>query len=104
MRNALASRPVTEPEQKTRLAKWRERRGITQEELARATGLSNSVYWRLEKGRYDNPPLRYLMNCALALGCSLDDLLEEEWRQWMVFDQGKAATPPAPTELWRTRD
>jgi transcriptional regulator with XRE-family HTH domain len=84
---------VSVPGSRTRLATWRERRGITQEELARATGLSNSVYWRLENGRYNNPPLRYLMNCALALGCTLDDLVEDEWREWMAFD-ARAAKPP----------
>lgn len=86
---------------KTKLARWREQRGITQEELARATGLSQSVYWRLENGRYDNPPLRYLVNCALALGCDLDDLIEDSWRRWLVLDQRHAAKPPKPGQLWQ---
>lgn len=85
---------------KTKLAVWRERRGVTQEELARATGLSMSVYWRLDNGRYDNPPLRYLINCALALGCELDDLVEEEWREWHVFDHA-ASAPPDAKAFWR---
>lgn len=101
---ALACPSVADGSEKTKLALWRERRGVTQEELARATGLSTSVYWRLENGRYDNPPLRYLMNCALALGCELTDLIEDEWRQWMVVDQANAGTPPKPAEFWRKFD
>lgn len=92
-----------ETRQTTRLAEWRTRRGLTQEELARATGLSQSVYWRLENGRYDNPPLRYLTNCALALGCQLDDLIEDEWRQWLVLDHRTASTPPQPETFWRNK-
>lgn len=86
---------------KSKLAQWRERRGLTQEALARATGLSSSVYWRLEKGHYTNPPLRYLMNCALALGCELDDLIEDKWRKWLVLDQRYAAKPPKPKDFWQ---
>ena len=85
----------------TRLASWRKQRGLTQEELARATGISRSVYWRLENNRNPNPPLRYLVNCALALGCSLDDLIEDDWREWLVLDQRHAAAPPNPAELGR---
>lgn len=96
----LASRLVENVGEKTKLAIWRERRGVTQEELARTTGLSTSVYWRLENGRYDNPPLRYLINCAIALGCTLDDLIEDEWREWMVLDQRGAGSPPDST-FWR---
>jgi transcriptional regulator with XRE-family HTH domain len=98
----LRSALVAQASAKTKLATWRQRRGVTQEELARATGLSTSVYWRLENGHYDNPPIRYLVNCALALGCSLDDLIEGEWREWMVLDQ-RASAAPDPAAFWRER-
>ena len=85
----------------SKLARWRKRRGVTQEELARATGISLSVLRRLESGRYKNPPVRYLNNCALALGCQLDDVSEDEWGDWLVLDQRHAAAPPEPGECWR---
>lgn len=48
-----------------------------------------------------NPPVRYLANCALALDCQLEDLLEGEHRAWLVMDQ-RAAAPPAPEGFWRS--
>lgn len=75
-------------------------RGVTQEELAEALGISVPTYRRIERGETDNPPLRYLVNCALALGVELDAVVEEEWRTWKVFDQERPQ-PPDPDEFWR---
>ena len=61
-----------------RLAAVRLRRGMTQREVAAGTGISNTVYQRLERGEIDNPPLRYLTNCALLLGVRVGDLIEDE--------------------------
>lgn len=97
----MGRRPVSQTKIETRLAWWRAKRGITQSELAQATGISESTYWRLERGRYRNPPLRYLMNCAIALGCELDELIDDAYREWFVIDQRDAPEPPEPTELWR---
>lgn len=90
--------PGTKPE--TRLARARMSRGVTQDELAAAIGISVPTYRRLERGQTDNPPLRYLVNAALALGVELDELIEDEWRTWLVLDS-RAAAPPAPDEFWR---
>ncbi|HWN21921.1 MAG TPA: hypothetical protein VNP93_08095 [Gaiellaceae bacterium] len=30
-------------------------------------------------------PLRYLVNCAIALGVDLDEVIEEEWHEWHPF-------------------
>jgi transcriptional regulator with XRE-family HTH domain len=57
--------------------------GVSQADLAEVTGISQRNLSRLENGEMTNPPLRYLVNCALALG--LDDwrvLVEPEWEQW----------------------
>jgi transcriptional regulator with XRE-family HTH domain len=86
----------------TKLAALRVSRGVTQEEMAKATGISYSTYWRLERGRYKNPPIAYLVNCALALGCELDDILEDDQKEWCVFDQ-RAAKPPDAKTFWRSR-
>lgn len=75
-------------------------RGVTQDELAEAMGISVPTYRRLERGQTTNPGLRYLMNAALALGVNLDALIEDDWREWAVFDQSRPA-PPKPDEFWR---
>lgn len=84
----------------TRLARVRMTRGVTQEELADAVGVSVPTYRRLELGKVDNPGLRYLVNAALALGVELDELIEDDWRAWKSFRSDRPA-PPAPSELWR---
>lgn len=86
----------------TKLAAARLRRGVTQQELASATGISPATYWRLEHGRMTDPSVRLLVNCALALGVALEDLIEDEWREWLVLDQ-RRPEPPAPEEFWRER-
>ncbi len=55
----------------------------------------------LEKGKYKNPPLRYLVNLAIALRCpyGLDDLIEDDWREWLILDATQASRPPEPHEL-----
>lgn len=77
----------------TKLARARLAAKLTQGDLAEATGISRSTYWRLERGRIPNPPLRYLTNCALVLRVPVEDLIEEEWRAtWLQL------APEAPTE------
>lgn len=76
------------------------RRGVTQQEMADATGMSGSTYWRLEHGRLADPPIRLLANCALVLGVDLEELIEEQWRAWLVLDQRRPG-PPAPEDFWR---
>lgn len=97
----MPRRPLEQTKVETKLAAWRVRRGVTQEENAKATGISYSTYWRLERGRYKNPPIGYLVNCAIALGCELDDILEDEHKRWQVLDV-RAGTPPDPARFWRT--
>lgn len=72
---------------------------MSQEELAAASGLSLPTYRRLERGRTTNPPYRYLVNLAHVLGCGLDELIEEEWRQWLPI--GGRKPPPDPEALWQ---
>jgi transcriptional regulator with XRE-family HTH domain len=82
------------------LARVRMARGLTQEELADAIGISLPTYRRLERKDMDNPGIRYLVNAALALGVELDLLIEDEWREWMGFDEQHPA-PPRAEEFWR---
>jgi transcriptional regulator with XRE-family HTH domain len=89
--------PGTKPE--TRLARVRMARGVTQEELADAIGISLPTYRRLERARNENPGIRYLVNAALALGVEVETLLEADWHEWTVFDESRPA-PPKPEEFW----
>ncbi len=64
----------------SRLAQVRVARGLTQAELASRVGLSIATYQRLEEGRIDNPPIRYLTNLAIALDVdSISRISEKAW-------------------------
>ncbi|MCW3048495.1 MAG: Helix-turn-helix protein [Solirubrobacterales bacterium] len=86
---------------RTRLGALRVKRGVTQAEMATALGVALPTYRRLERGRMASPPIRYLANCALALGVALEDLIEDEWREWFIFDAHRAPTPPDHQRFWR---
>ena len=86
----------------TKLARARIASHLTQRDLIEATGMSRSVYWRLERGRITNPPLRHLTNCALVLGVPVEELIEDEWRTtWLQLSPGGPGEPPDRTELRR---
>lgn len=84
---------VTVP--RTKLAARRQQIRITQKRLSELTGISLRTIQRLELGEVDNPPLRYLVNLAMALDIELKAILEDEWLEWKVYDAAKAAEPPA---------
>jgi len=88
---------VADREPRTKLARVRRKAGVAQQDLAYWTGLSRSTVQRLELGETSNPPIRYLTNCALVLGCALEDLIENEWRHWSVFDD-HARRPPTEAQ------
>lgn len=79
---------------KTKLARLRLARGLSQAQLAREVGLTRTTYWRLEAGHVPNPRLRMLVNCAIALDVELDAVIEDQWREWYPFDRAHAAQPP----------
>ena len=70
--------------------------------MADATGISTATYWRLEHGQIEDPPIRLLNNCALALGLQLEELIEDEWREWLVLDQ-RRREPPDSATFWRNQ-
>jgi transcriptional regulator with XRE-family HTH domain len=82
-----------QPRPRTRLYERRTAAGLSQRRLAELTGISLRTLQRIERLEMDNPPLRYLANCAIALSCELEDLIEPEWREWKAFDEG-ARRPP----------
>jgi DNA-binding XRE family transcriptional regulator len=85
---------------RTRLASFRLSAGLTQEEMAWATGLASASYIRLERGLRPNPPIGWLANSAIVLGCDLEDLMEDEMHEWHWL--GQRHEPPPPE--WRERE
>jgi DNA-binding XRE family transcriptional regulator len=66
---------------------------LTQEEMAAATGISRAGYVKLEAGRHPNPLLHWLSNCAIVLDCQLEDLIEDQQREWLALSPA-APRPP----------
>ena len=95
----MARRDV-QAKNETKLGRLRTERGVSQEELAEAVGISLATYRRLERGQLKNPPVRYLVNCAIALGVELEEILEPEWLEWMPTGV-KTAKPPDPEQFWQ---
>jgi DNA-binding XRE family transcriptional regulator len=77
----------------TKLAQQRVKAGVTQEELARVVGISRTSLIRLETGRSRNPLLGWYVNCAIALGVKLDDVLDDDVEtKWHWYDQLRPPT------------
>ena len=79
---------------RSRLAAARKARGLSQEQVAPAVGLSLATYRRLETLEVANPPLRYLVNCALVLGVELVEILEDDWVTWSRLAAGAPGEAP----------
>lgn len=67
---------------------------MTQAELAKRADISLRTLQRIEMREMDNPPIRYLANLAIVLGCGLEDLIEPEWREWHRNRWGKPKAKP----------
>jgi transcriptional regulator with XRE-family HTH domain len=67
----------------TEIARRRVAAKLTQGELAEEIGISLPTYRRLERNKMRNPPMRYLVNAAIVLGCDWTDLVEPEWERWL---------------------
>jgi transcriptional regulator with XRE-family HTH domain len=59
----------------TRLRSIRERKGLTQEQLADLSGLHRTYIWGIEQGRR-NPSLINIVRIAEALGLKVGDLFD----------------------------
>ncbi|MPW40051.1 helix-turn-helix domain-containing protein [Thermococcus sp. 101 C5] len=58
---------------KNRLRELREERGLTQEELARALGVTRQTIIAIEKGKYD-PSLRLAFKIARLFNVKIEDI------------------------------
>jgi transcriptional regulator with XRE-family HTH domain len=87
------------PGYKTKLHFARAAGGLTQAYMSEETGIPMRTYRRLENGELKNPPLRYLVNCAIALDFPLEDVCEDEWLRWTKF----SAEAKRPTNRLKLR-
>lgn len=63
----------------TRISVLRERKGMTQAELAAAMGIHRTSLQRLESGLVENPGIRTLVAASRGLGVKLAAIVEPEW-------------------------
>lgn len=90
---------------RTRIGYWRAQRGMTQREAWEAAGLTRSTYKALERGDMQHPPLRVLVNLALVFDVAFEELLEDDWKRWTVFDAAAPGPPDRACQTrWSTRD
>lgn len=60
-----------------RLARYREARKLSQNQLARITGIAQTTISAIERGEAD-PRLRTVIILSRALGVSIDELVQDE--------------------------
>lgn len=62
----------------TKVQEFRERRKQTQEQLATASGVKQQTISAIENGKNKNPGILTMWRLAMALRCTVDDLVDEE--------------------------
>jgi transcriptional regulator with XRE-family HTH domain len=60
------------------LKAWRERRGLTQAELSRRSGVVQPVISEIETSDKPNPTIGTMWRLARTLRCAIDDLIEDD--------------------------
>jgi transcriptional regulator with XRE-family HTH domain len=58
--------------------KYRQKLGLSQDQLARKADIPYSTYLKIESGYTPNPSIQAVLNIAEALGISVDELLGRE--------------------------
>lgn len=62
---------------KLRIRELRDERGMTQDDLSEASGVSTSLLSRYENNRIDRVSLEILAKVADALGVKIDEIIED---------------------------
>lgn len=90
---------------RSRLVGVRVAAGIDQKTMAELTGIPLTTYQRLDgKGNdLDNPPIRYLINCALVLQVEIDEVSPVVLEEWTIFDERAPAPPVGDDHINRSR-
>ena len=61
----------------TNLCRMRQKRGLTQEEVARRCGLATVTISKLEEGKSTDPKMSTVLKLAVGLGCTLDSFFAQ---------------------------
>ena len=61
----------------TNLCRMRQKRGLTQEEVARRSGLATATISKLEEGKSTDPKMSTVLKLAVALECTLDSFFAQ---------------------------
>jgi len=60
-----------------RIRELRNKKGLSQEKLARLADVSYNTIVKIESGESENPTIQTMAGIAKALGISLDELIKE---------------------------
>ena len=60
--------------------KYRQKSGLSQDQLARKAGIPYSTYLKIESGYTPNPSIQAVVSIADALGVSIDELVGRKLR------------------------
>jgi transcriptional regulator with XRE-family HTH domain len=60
------------------IKKYRQKSGLSQDQLARKAGIPYSTFLKIESGYTHNPSIHAVVNIAEALGVSIDKLVGKE--------------------------
>lgn len=82
-----------------RIAYLRLKKGLSQEDMARLTGIPIRTYLRIERREVKNPGIRYLANIARVLGIDpiygcLGEVVDLDLLEWQVFTKDGPTEPP----------
>ena len=61
----------------TKIKHLREKKGLSQEKLARIADVSNNTIVNIESGKQKNPTIETVSKIAKALGVAIEELLSE---------------------------
>ena len=61
----------------TKIKHLREKKGLSQEKLARIADVSNNTIVNIESGKQKNPTIETVSKIAKALGVAIDELISE---------------------------
>ena len=62
--------------QSTKIKQLREKKGLSQEKLARLANVSNNTMVNIESGKQTNPTIETVLKIAKALGVDIEELLK----------------------------
>ena len=62
------------------IKKFRQKFGLSQDQLARKAGIPYSTFLKIESGYTSNPSIQAVVSIADALGASIDDLVGRKLR------------------------